>query len=141
MRTDGAVGVDAWLLCGSGPEGGGTELENPNVIRASMGSLFALNAATGGRAEVAAAVEGAGLRLVAATPRAASSLWDADLTGGVALLVGAESTGLPDWWLDRAAQQVRIPMRAAAADSLNVSVAGAVLLYEAFRQRSLPAAL
>ena len=141
MRTADAVGVDALLLCGSGTEGGGTDLENPNVIRASMGSLFALNTATGSRAEVAAAVDAAGLRLVAATPHAAASLWDADLTGGVALLVGAESTGLPDWWLARAAQRVRIPMRAAAADSLNVSVAGAVLLYEAFRQRSVPAAL
>ncbi|MFA5550090.1 MAG: TrmH family RNA methyltransferase [Trueperaceae bacterium] len=140
MRTADAVGVDALLLCGAGAEGGGTDLENPNVIRASMGSLFALNAATGSRAEVAAAVSAAGLRLVAATPHATDALWDADLTGGVALLVGAESTGLPDWWLERAAQQVRIPMRAAAADSLNVSVAGAVLLYEAFRQRSMPAA-
>lgn len=135
MRTADAVGVQALLLTGAGPEGGGTDLENPNVIRASMGSLFALNVATGSRDEVAAAVETAGLQLVAATPHASRSFWEADLTGGVALLVGAESTGLPDWWLARAGSQVRVPMRAEAADSLNVSVAGAVLLYEAFRQR------
>jgi TrmH family RNA methyltransferase len=135
MRTADAVGVQALLLTGAGPEGGGTDLENPNVIRASMGSLFALNVATGSREEVAAAVENAGLQLVAATPHATRSLWEADLTGGVALLVGAESSGLPAWWLERAGSQVRVPMRAEAADSLNVSVAGAVLLYEAFRQR------
>lgn len=136
MRTADAVGVDALLLCGSGLEGGGTDLENPNVIRASMGSLFSLNAVTGSREEIASAVERAGLTLLAATPHASSSLWDADLTGGVALLLGAESTGLPDWWLARAGLKVRIPMRAAAADSLNVSVAGAILMYEAYRQRS-----
>ncbi len=137
MRTADAVGVDALLLCGAGPDGGGTDLENPNVIRASMGSLFALKSASGTREEVAAAIESAGLSLVAATPHATASLWSADLTGGVALLVGAEDSGLPDWWLRRSDQLVRIPMRAAAADSLNVSVAGAILLYEAFRQRTV----
>lgn len=136
MRTADAVGVDALLLCGAGAEGGGTDLENPNVIRASMGSLFALAVAAGTREEVAAALAAADLRLVAATPHAAASYWDADLTGGVALLLGAESTGLPDWWLQRAQSAVSIPMRGAAADSLNVSVAGALLLYEALRQRS-----
>lgn len=137
MRTADAVGVSALFLTGSGPEAGGTDLQNPNVIRASMGSVFALNAAAGTREEVAAAVSAAGLRLVAATPHATDSFWQADLAGGVALLVGAESTGLPEWWLERAALHVRVPMRAAAADSLNVSVAGAVLMYEAFRQREL----
>ncbi|MFA5551652.1 MAG: RNA methyltransferase [Trueperaceae bacterium] len=136
MRTADAVGVDALLLCGSGSEAGGTDLENPNVIRASMGSVFAMTTATGSRAEVAAALAGAGLRLVAATPHASGSMWDADLTGGVALLLGTEGAGLPQWWLGRADLHVRIPMRATAADSLNVSVAGAVLLYEALRQRS-----
>ena len=136
MRTADAVGVDALLVCGSGSEAGGTDLENPNVIRASMGSVFALTTAAGSRTEVAAALAEAGLRLVAATPHASESMWDADLTGGVALLLGTEGAGLPQWWLERAAQQVQIPMRAAAADSLNVSVAGAVLLYEALRQRS-----
>lgn len=136
MRTADAVGVNALLLSGSGREGGGTDLENPNVIRASMGSLFALQVAQGSREEVANVLDSAGLAVVAATPHADDSLWDADLTGGVALLMGAESSGLPPWWLQRSRRSVRIPMRAAAADSLNVSVAGAVLLYEAFRQRT-----
>lgn len=140
MRTADAVGVDALLLCGSGPDGGGTDLENPNVIRGSMGSLFALKAASGTREEVAAVLEASGLGLVAATPHATASIWSADLAGGVALLVGAEDSGLPDWWLRRSDQLVRIPMRAAAADSLNVSVAGAVLLYEALRQRTISGA-
>lgn len=135
MRTADAVGVDALLLSGAGAEGGGTDLENPNVIRASMGSVFALRVGAGSREEVAAAVSAAGLRLVAATPHADRSFWQADMRGGVALLLGAESTGLPAWWLERADHKVRIPMRATAADSLNVSVAGALMLYEALRQR------
>lgn len=136
LRTADAVGVHALLVCGIGTEGGGTDLENPNVIRASMGSLFALPVATGSRQEVADAVAAAGLTLVASTPHASDSFWEADLTGGVALLMGAESTGLPYWWLERAALRVRVPMRSTAADSLNVSVAGALLLYEAYRQRT-----
>lgn len=136
LRTADAVGVDALLLCGSGAEGGGTDLENPNVIRASMGSLFSLPVAAGSREQVAHAVEAAGLTLVASTPHAQLSFWQADLTGGVALLLGAESAGLSAWWFERAALKVKVPMRATAADSLNVSVAGALLLYEAYRQRT-----
>lgn len=137
MRSAEAFGVDALFLTGVGAEGGGTDLENPNVIRASMGSLFTLATAVGGREEVAEALAGAGLRLVATTPTGATPLYDADLTGGVALLLGAEHAGLAEWWLERAHARVSIPMRSgASADSLNVSVAGAVVLSEAQRQRS-----
>lgn len=138
LRTADAVGVDALFVTGAGADGGGTDLDNPNVIRASMGSVFAVTCAVGGRDEVAGVVSAAGLRLVATTPGGAdaSSMWSTDLTGGIALLLGAEHAGLPDWWLQRAASRVTIPMRSQAADSLNVSVAGAVLLYEAWRQRS-----
>ncbi len=136
MRTADAVGVDALFVAGVGGEGGGTDLENPNVIRASMGSVFSVPAASGSREEVLAALERAGLELVATSPHGALPLWDTDLTGGVALLLGAEHDGLPDWWLERASRRVAIPMRAGLADSLNVSVAGAVVLYEAFRQRA-----
>lgn len=138
LRTADAVGADALFVTGSGAEGGGTDLDNPNVIRASMGSVFSVRSAGGSRDEVADVVKAAGLRLIATSPDGADarSMWDTDLTGGVALLLGAEHAGLPAWWSDRADGRVTIPMRAQAADSLNVSVAGAVLLYEAWRQRT-----
>jgi TrmH family RNA methyltransferase len=60
---------------------------------------------------------------------------DADCTGPVALLLGSEAHGLTPYWLDAADQVVQIPMRG-IADSLNVATAGAVLLYEAVRQRA-----
>lgn len=130
LRTADAAGVDGVLITGEG-----TDLQNPNVIRASMGSLFALPLAETSRAEALVWLHAAGLRLVASTPHAERAHWDADYRGGVAVALGSEHAGLPAAWLDAAAQQVRIPMRSRAADSLNVGVAGAVLLFEAMRQR------
>lgn len=131
LRTADATGVDAVFLSGSG-----TDLENPNVIRASQGSLFAVPVATGTASELLSTLESAGLRLVATSPRATATIWEVDLTGGVALVLGAEHSGLPEEWLRAAHSELRIPMRSGLADSLNVSVAGAVVLYEALRQRS-----
>ncbi|MFO7546998.1 MAG: TrmH family RNA methyltransferase [Trueperaceae bacterium] len=132
LRTADAVGVDAVFLTG-----GGTDLENPNVIRASMGSVFAVTVAAGTTERVAAHVRAAGLAVVATTPAARRAHWDLDLTGGVAFVIGEEHAGLSDAWLDLADTRVRIPMRSELADSLNASVAGAVVLYEALRQRTL----
>ncbi len=130
LRTADAAGVDGVLVTGPG-----TDLGNPNVIRASMGSVFALPVASASRPEALAWLRAAGLRLIATTPRAERAHWDADYRGGVAVVLGSEHAGLPAAWLDAADQGVRIPMRARVADSLNVGVAGAVLLFEAMRQR------
>ncbi len=154
LRSADAVGVDAVFMCpdpGPGPGDReadfeevreahweptrGVDLESPNVIRAAMGSSFALPIGVGTPAEVVARLRAADLRLVAATPHADLTHWQCDLKGGVALVVGREHAGLSDWWLRQADARVAIPMRGSAADSLNVSVAGAVLLYEALRQR------
>lgn len=146
LRSADAVGVDAVFLCADSaaapdePEAGeqaGVDLENPNVIRAAMGSSFALPIGVGSASEVLAALRAANLRVVATTPDATTPHWQSDLRGGVALLLGREHEGLSPWWLAQADERVGIPMRASAADSLNVSVAGAVLLYEALRQRTL----
>jgi RNA methyltransferase, TrmH family len=74
------------------------------------------------------------LRVVAARPDASAAPWDVDLTGPVAIVLGSEAAGLGERWLDGEITAVQIPMRG-VADSLNVSVAAAVLLYEARRQR------
>jgi RNA methyltransferase, TrmH family len=71
---------------------------------------------------------------VAATPDAAQLVTETDLTGPVAIAVGAEQTGLPADWLERAQVRVRIPMFG-RADSLNVSTSAAIIAYEAVRQR------
>jgi TrmH family RNA methyltransferase len=59
---------------------------------------------------------------------------DADLRGPLAIVLGSEATGLSEAWRSEGVEGIRLPM-AGVADSLNVSVAAAVLLYEAWRQR------
>lgn len=135
LRTADAVGVAAVIVSGQG-----TDLENPNVVRASQGSLFALPLATATAAEALAFLTTRGYRLIATSPAATLAHWSADYRGPVAVLLGPEDEGLSASWLTAADQVVRIEMRAGAADSLNVSVAAAVVLYEALRQRSVGAA-
>lgn len=131
LRTADAVGVDLVIVSGVG-----TDLYNPNVIRASQGSLFALSTVAADAAEALAFLAAHQVRLVATTPASITPHWAVDLRGPLAVLVGAESTGLREEWLRAATELVSVPMHAAAADSLNASVAGAVVLYEALRQRS-----
>ncbi len=131
LRTADSVGVSAVVVTGVG-----TDVENPNVVRASQGSLFAVPVYVAPAEEALAHLEEAGFRLVATSPAASLPHWQADLTGDVALLLGTEDEGLPSTLLDRADQLITVPMRSRAADSLNVSVAGAVVLYESLRQRS-----
>jgi len=75
-----------------------------------------------------------GLRVVGAAADAPASLYEADLRGPLVLVLGAEGRGLRRLTRERCDQLVRIPM-AGAAESLNVSVAAGILLYEAVRQR------
>lgn len=133
LRTADATGVDAVLAAAPGTDWG-----NPNVVRASKGAVFAVPVAAAGGDEVLAWLAGRGLRLVAATPGATLAHVDADLTGPVAVAVGAEDRGLSGGWLAAADVRVRIPMTG-RVNSLNVATSAAVLLYEAVRQRRRPA--
>lgn len=133
LRTADGVGVDAVLVVGDG-----TDLGNPGVIRASQGSLFTQTVISLPEAEALNWLQSNGFSLVACTPEAQQAYWDVPLTGRVALCLGSEHDGLPPLWRDRADVRVRIPMRG-QADSLNVSVAGALVLYEALRQRQAAA--
>lgn len=113
-----------------------TDWGNPNVVRASKGTVFSVPVASGTLAEVLPWLVAQGLRLVATTPDTDVLHTSADLTGGVALAVGTEKHGLTQAVLQAADQRIRIPM-VGLADSLNVSTSAAVVLYEAVRQRSV----
>ena len=130
LRAADGAGVDAMILCD-----GCTDLYNPNVVRNSMGSLFALPVAAATSVETRAFLRGHSIRTIAATPGAQRIYSSADLRGPVAVVVGAESEGLSSTWMEQADERVRIPMRG-MADSLNVACATTLLLYEALRQRS-----
>ena len=129
LRTADAAGVDAVLCCGHS-----VDLHNPNVIRNSQGAVFSVPVAYADNAAVARFLEKAGASLVLTTPAVEPLYWDADMRQPCALLLGSEKDGLSEFWLSRAGNPVRIPM-AGGADSLNVGVAAALVLFEAARQR------
>lgn len=128
LRTADGVGVDAVIVVGQ------TDLMNPNTVRSSQGSLFTQSVVSCELPELLEFTHARGIALVAATPHSATNYWDADLRGGVAIALGTEHEGLSDALLEAAGVRVNIPMRG-AADSLNVGIAGALLLYEVLRQR------
>lgn len=130
LRTADGVGVDAVVVAGRG-----VDLYSPNVIRASQGSVFTLPTVVMDDDEALGYLTRERLTLCALTPEGADTYWDADLRGRLALALGTEHAGLPDRWKQAAGQRLSIPMRG-HADSLNVATAGALVLYEALRQRA-----
>lgn len=130
LRTADAAGVDG--LIAADPS---TDPFNPNVVRASMGALFTVPIAVASLSETVTWLAGKGVRLVTADPAAPDQMWDVDLTGATALLVGAEHVGLSEAARAAADITVSIPM-SGSVDSLNTSVAASLLVYESLRQRA-----
>jgi RNA methyltransferase, TrmH family len=130
LRTADAAGVDALISCDPLADWG-----NPNVVRASKGALFTMQVADATNAETIAWLHEKGIRIVAATPQATMLHTQADFTGATAIVVGTEHEGLTDEWLSAADVQVQIPMFG-KVNSLNVSIATALMVYEVVRQRS-----
>ena len=128
LRSADGVGADAMIAVG------GTDLFNPNVIRASVGTVFTVPVATASPGEALAWLRERGIRIVISLVDAKQLHIEADLRGSLAIVLGSESTGLSDAWRGTGVESVRLPM-GGVADSLNVSAAAAVLLYEAWRQR------
>ena len=130
LRSADGAGADALIL--ADPR---TDPWNPNVIRASLGTCFRVPLAAATGDIVRSWLAERGIRPLPARVDGAVVHWDADLRGAVALVLGSEHDGLTDAWTTSDGVTLRLPMLG-AADSLNVSVAAAVLLYEARRQRS-----
>ncbi len=130
LRTADAVGVAAVIVAD-----GGTDLFNPNTIRASLGTIFAQRLAAAPAAEVKAWLIARGLRIVTARVDATQDYTAVDFTHPTAIVLGSEADGLPAEWSGPGVTPVRLPMLG-VADSLNVSATAAVLFYEALRQRS-----
>ncbi len=131
LRSADGAGVDAVIA--ADPT---TDLYNPNAIRASLGTIFRLPVATASSEQTLAWLRERGIRPVLARVDGATLHTAADLTGPLAIVVGSEAAGLTDRWAGPDVVSVRLPMLG-AADSLNVSVAAAILFYEARRQRGL----
>ena len=112
----------------------GTDLFNPNTIRASLGCIFSVPVATARTDEVLAWAQDLGLTVVVARVDAPGNYTDVDYRAGTAIVLGSEAAGLTDRWSGPAVLPVRLPM-VGLADSLSVAAAAAVLFYEARRQR------
>lgn len=133
LRSADAAGVSAVVL--ADPL---TDLYNPNVIRASLGTVFQVPVAVASAEETLTWLRASGLAIFAAVPGAACLLWEQDFSGPAALVLGAEAQGLSPVWLRANINTVALPMLG-TADSLNVSATAAVLFYEALRQRQIAA--
>lgn len=130
LRTADAIGISAVIVCD--PK---TDLFNPNAIRSSTGSIFRVNVVEAKAPEVFEFLKSHGIQICAATPEASTIYTQVDWNKPSAIVVGAEHSGLSAFWKKQSDCQVKIPLRG-GADSLNVSVSAAVILYEAIRQRS-----
>ena len=130
LRTADAAGADAVVVCD-----GCTDLGNPNVVRASIGTLFSVPVAESTYEETHGWLERHAIRPFAASPDADRLYYEANYKAGTAFIMGTEQVGLSDRWLSGADSRVRIPMLG-QADSLNVAAATTILLYEAVRQRA-----
>ncbi len=129
LRTADACNAAAVLLADSE-----TDFYHPNSIRASTGAVFKLPVATGTSTEVQGWIAANQLRVVTAIVEGSTELFDADLTGNIVLVLGNEARGLDEQWRNENFQPIRLPMQG-IADSLNVSVTAAVMMYETVRQQ------
>ena len=129
LRTADAAGADALIVCDPL-----SDLWNPNLIRASLGGIFTVPTVACSSVEAIAFLQARGIAILTAQLQDSELYYDTPMTGGTALVMGTESTGLTDRWRNAATAHIRIPMQG-RLDSLNVSVSTAILLYEAVRQR------
>lgn len=129
LRSSDAVGVSGLIVCDRC-----TDIYNPNVVRASVGTLFTVPTVEAKGEETLQWLKAQGIAILAATPAATHEFTQVDLARPLAIAVGTEQLGLSERWMKEADLQVRIPMNG-VADSLNVAMATTLLLYEVLRQR------
>jgi TrmH family RNA methyltransferase len=129
LRTADAANIDAVLI--ANPK---TDLYNPNIIRSSVGCLFTNQIATGTSAEIIQFLQEKNINIYATTLQNSNEYHKEEYKKATAIVVGTEATGLTEEFREAATQNINIPMQG-AIDSMNVSVAAAIVLFEAKRQR------
>jgi len=129
LRTADAANVDAVII--ANPR---TDLYNPNIIRSSIGCVFTNQIAIAPTEEVIPFLQERKINIYSAILQEAQFYHEQNYTNATALVVGTEATGLSDVWRIASTQNIIIPMQG-AIDSMNVSVAAGILVFEAKRQR------
>jgi TrmH family RNA methyltransferase len=130
LRSADASGADAVIVCDPL-----TDLYNPNLIRSSIGGIFTVPTATATSEETISWLKSNNIKIYTAQLQDSEWYYDTDMTGGTAIIMGTEATGLTDIWRKAADAHIKIPMLG-KLDSLNVSVSAAILLFEAVKQRN-----
>jgi len=130
LRTGDGANVDAVIVCDET-----VDFFNPNVIRSSVGTLFTNQIASASKEAVLDFLKSKNIQVVSTFLREETkNLYETDFTKSSAIILGTEATGLSDFWADNSAVLIKIPMLG-LVDSLNVSNAAAICVYEAVRQR------
>ena len=130
LRTGDGANVDAVIVCDET-----VDFFNPNVIRSSVGTLFTNQIASASKEAVLDFLKSKNIQVVSTFLREETkNLYETDFTKSSAIILGTEATGLSDFWADNSAVLIKIPMLG-FVDSLNVSNAAAICVYEAVRQR------
>jgi TrmH family RNA methyltransferase len=129
LRTADAAGIEAVVICDPL-----TDFYNPNVIRSSVGSVFTNQLASASTDETIDWLKVNGISIFCTYLTASKPYHEVDFTKPCAVIMGTESTGLSERWTNNSTQNIIIPMQG-KIDSLNVSTAAAVVIFEATRQR------
>lgn len=129
LRTADAAGLDAVII--ANPK---TDLYNPNIIRSSVGCVFTKNIGYGSTREIISYLKEKSIRIYCAALQSSEPYNRIDFNNPSAIVVGTEDTGLTEEWLKESDQNIIIPM-SGEIDSMNVSVAAGIIIFEAKRQR------
>ena len=129
LRTADAAKVDAVII--ANPK---TDLYNPNIIRSSVGCVFTNQIATGTTSEIIQFLKEKEIAIYSAILQESEIYTEQDFTKATAIVVGTEADGLSEEWRVNSTQNIHIPMQG-EIDSMNVSVAAGILIFEAKRQR------
>lgn len=129
LRTADAANADAVFI--ANPK---SDLYNSNIIRSSVGCIFTNQIATGTSEEIITFLQENNIDIYAATLQNSNEYHKENYTKASAIVVGTEATGLTEIWREKATQNINIPMQG-KIDSMNVSVAAAIVIFEAKRQR------
>ena len=131
LRTADAAAIDAVII--ANPK---TDLYNPNIVRSSVGALFTNNIAMASSGEVISYLKAKNIPIYSAILQKAVPYFSVDFKQGAAIVMGTEATGLTEEWRKASTENIIIPMEG-VIDSMNVSVATAVLIFEAKRQKTI----
>ncbi len=130
LRTADAANVDAVII--ANPK---TDIYNPNIIRSSVGCVFTNQIATGTTEDIIEFLQQKDIQIFCTSLTASKLYHSIDYTSSCAIVVGTEATGLSEQWLENSNENIIIPMQG-QIDSLNVSVSGAIVIFEVKRQRN-----